>query len=160
MRTAPTSLQIALRWLWVGLAFCYVLLAAVLALVVTTQSEQSSNGYLSADGTSSSTLTVTTHSTLYQVDGAPILVILGVLVVAWAVVAGNLAWRVRTRSTRSSVTSIVVVALIGAVAFLGILTVGPFLAPLVVLLLLAAQPLGVRAYGEPVTAPGRDDVGT
>jgi len=49
---------------------------------------------------------------------------------------------VRTRSTRSNVTGIVVVV------------------PLVVLLLLVAQPLGVRTYGEPVTAPGQDDIGT
>jgi hypothetical protein len=89
----------------------------------------------------------TTGLTIYQVNPGPVTVILLGTFVALVVATASVVWRVRHHSPKVGVAAVVAACAVGAVALLGALTVGPFLVPLAVLLVVAALPmdtLGVR----------------
>ena len=84
-----------------------------------------------------------THSTstVYQMDPGPVRIILALLGGALVVSTASLLWRVARRTTRVGVTGMAAAASAGAVALLGMLTVGPFILPLAVLLTVLALPI-------------------
>lgn len=79
--------------------------------------------------------------TVYQTNPRPVAIILAGLVGALLVETGTLAWRVARHSTRTGVAGMTVAALAAAVAFAGMLTVGLFIVPIAVVLVLVALPL-------------------
>jgi len=84
------------------------------------------------------------------------LALLGGLVAAAAVGTASLARRLRTHSTRPGVVAVVVAGGVCAFGLLGMLTVGMFVMPVGVLLVLAATPLpltGLTPGVAPPTAP-------
>lgn len=81
--------------------------------------------------------------TLYEVNPGPVIAILGGTLVTLLVATGSLAWRVARRCARTGVSAMGAAVLVGVVSVLGILTVGPVLVPLGVLLVLVALPLNL-----------------
>ena len=130
------------------------LVAAVLAwamLALTTGSSTSVSA-----GTGRPTVVTHTTSTLYQEQPGVVRVILAALVVTLLVATASVVWRVARRSTGTGVTGMIVGGLVAVAAVGGILTIGMFIAPLAVLLVLLARPIGPErpvAGGERPDAP-------
>ena len=104
----------------------------IVGLVVPTYSSTSSTTDSSG---------VTTHSssgaTMVAVNGARVLVVLALPVVAVALVWGSLTWQRRHGRTGAGALAWTVVALLGAMSVLALLSIGILIVPLVVLLAVA-----------------------
>ncbi len=85
----------------------------------------------------STTTTSTTTATLLEVNGTSVLVVVSVPLVAVALVALSLLWRGRRRRNGAGPFAWTVVALLGVLAFLGMMSIGIFLLPVVGLLAIA-----------------------
>jgi len=120
------------------LAAAYVAWGA-LAVVLVSLPLYSSEGVSLVEGRAARV----THSTstVYQMDPGPVRIILALLGGALVVSTASLLWRVARRTTRVGVTGMAASASAGAVALLGMLTVGPFILPLAVLLTVLALPI-------------------
>ena len=94
-----------------------------------------------SSGTGRATTVTQSSSTLYQSAPGTVHLLLGGLAAALVVATASVIWRIARRSTRLGVTAVIVGGLVGAVALLGILTIGMFVMPLAVLLVLAALPI-------------------
>lgn len=127
---------------WGGLAF---LVAGIHAY--SSQTEQLVNGRL--------TEVTQEGSTVYQANPESVTIVLGLLGVALLVATASVVWRIFRRSERVGVTGMIVAAVSGVVALLGMLTIGPFIAPLAVLLVVIALPIAPdRGRRPPPPQPG------
>jgi len=114
----------------------------------------SGSSTITSSGTGRPTTTTTTTSTLYQSQPGVVRLILVVLAVALVVATASVVWRVMRRSERLGVTGLVVAGLVGAFALLGMLTIGPFIAPLAALMVLLALPIAPEPKRSSAAAPG------
>jgi hypothetical protein len=91
-------------------------------------------------------------TSLAQVDPAPVTVILAILSLLTATAGIALAVRVSRRSAAPSVPSVACAGLAGALCLLGLMSVGPFLVPTAIFLLVVALPLD--AFAATPSRPG------
>ncbi len=125
-RWSPRPRKVALRLVLLG---CAYLVWGALALLAVS--------FRAYNGSSS--------ETLYEVNPGPVRVILALLSVAVLVSTASLWWRVAHRSTKVGLAGMLVGCMVGLVAVLGMLTIGPFLLPLAALLIVLALPLAPSA---------------
>ncbi len=126
---------------WGALAWMFVSVASGSSTIVSS-------------GTGRPTTTTTTTSTLYQSQPGVVRLLLVVLAGALVVSTASVVWRVVRRSARLGVTGLVVAGLVGACALLGMLTVGPFIAPFAALMVLLALPIAPESKQSSDAAPG------
>ncbi|MHB8219921.1 MAG: hypothetical protein ACYDHU_06310 [Acidimicrobiales bacterium] len=86
-----------------------------------------------------------TTATLLQVNGPGVLVLLALPLVAVTIVAGLLVWRRARGRPGAGAPAWTVTALLGAFGLVGILTIGPFVIPVPVLLAAACGRTGSRS---------------
>jgi Protein of unknown function (DUF2510) len=80
-------------------------------------------------------------TTLYQAQPGTVRTILFALAMALLISTASVLWRVVHRSTRLGVTGMVAAGLVGAMALLGMLTIGMFIVPLAAFLVVLALPI-------------------
>ena len=88
--------------------------------------------------------------TMYQAEPGIARAIFVALAIAILIETVSIVWRVSRRSHRFGVTGMVVAGLTGVASVLGMLTIGPFVAPFAVVCLMLALPIGSV---EPPTRP-------
>lgn len=93
----------------------------------------------SYNSVSSSSTTQFTSATLVEVNGLRLLVVLALPLLAVGVVALALRWRRKNKRPGAGVLAWIVAALVGVVSVVGVLTIGPFVAPVAVLLVIACS---------------------
>jgi len=99
-------------------------------------------------------MTVTRSATsLYREQPGPVRAILVALAIALAVSTASVVWRVVRHSERLGVTGMIVAVAVGAVALLGAMTIGMFIAPFAAALVLLALPIAPGRDPTPVGAP-------
>jgi hypothetical protein len=125
--TAAGKKQVMVRLLLLG---CAYLVAAGLAIALFVVHGSSAWGG---------------GQTVYEANPGPVKMILIGSAVACAVATASVFWRVVHRSPKLGVAGLAVGALTGAVALLGMLTVGPFILPLAALLVVVALPMNTLA---------------
>ena len=81
------------------------------------------------------------NQSIYEENPGPVSVILVVVVAAGLVAACSVLWRISHRVTGLGVAGTSAAVVVGALAILGMLSVGPFISPVAVLVLLLALPL-------------------
>lgn len=104
--------------------------------------------------------------TMYQEDPGLTRGIFAVAAVALVIETASVLWRVARHSTRVGVTGLVAGGIGGVLALLGMLTIGPFIAPFAAICILLALPIGGRStassppssvppgwYGDPTGRP-------
>ncbi len=108
-----------------------------------------------SSGTGRLTTVAQSSTTLYQEQPGMVGAILIALAIALAISTASVVWRVVRRSERLGVTGVIVAGLVGAVALLGMLTIGMFIAPLAAFLVLLALPIAPdrKPTPAPVNAP-------
>lgn len=124
----------------VVLACAYLTLVAV-AVMAVLFSAYSSVSEPSSGGTGPATMVHIAGATLYQTNRLVVIVILTLMAVALAVATFSFVWRVRHNSTSRGTSGLVAALMVSLVAFVGILTIGPFLFPLAALLMVLALPM-------------------
>ncbi len=95
--------------------------------------------------------------TVLQEDPGPVQVILLGLAGALLIATASVVWRVVRRSKKVGVTGMIVAGLVGAVALLGMLTIGMLIIPLAALLVALALPIAPdrwRTLPPPQPHPG------
>ena len=95
--------------------------------------------------------------TVSQEDPGPVQVILLGLAGALLIATASVVWRVVRRSKKVGVTGMIVAGLVGAVALLGMLTIGMLIVPLAALLVALALPIAPdrwRTLPPPRAHPG------
>jgi heme A synthase len=117
---------------WLGLAWAVVSFRAFSSTTISS-------------GTGRATVVTQSSSTLYQNQPTTVRAILIGLAVVLVISTASVVWRVVRRSRRLGVSGMVVAALVGAVALLGILTIGLFIVPLAALLVVLALPIAAEA---------------
>lgn len=122
------TLLVGAYLVWVALAWMFVFMS-------------SGSSTITSSGTGRPTTTITTTTTLYQSQPGLVRLILVVLAAALVASTASILWRVVRRSERLGVTGLVVACLVGAFALLGMLTIGPFIAPLAAIMVLLALPI-------------------
>jgi len=144
--------QVALRFaLLLG---AYLAWGALALLLITTTGNSSVSG-TSIDG--HVTQVAQPATTIYQSDPRPVQAILVGLAGALLISTASVVWRVVRRSTRVGVTGMIVAGLAGVVAVLGMLTIGMFILPVAVLLVVLALPIAPErrpVLPPPVGPPG------
>lgn len=96
---------------------------------------------------------------VYQVNPGPVRIILGLLAGALLVSTASVLWRVVRRSDRVGVSAMVVAGIAGVMTLLGILTVGPLIAPMAVLFVVLALPIAPDHLAPPIPATGLHPAG-
>jgi hypothetical protein len=91
--------------------------------------------------------------TMYQQDPGLTRAIFTLAAVALVIETASVVWRVLRHSHRPGTSGMVVAALGGAVAFLGFMTIGIFIAPFVAWCAVLALPIGSEATDEMVVVP-------
>jgi hypothetical protein len=122
--------------LLLGAYLCWVALALMLVVVRTG----SSSSVHAVDG--HVTRVIQSDTTLYQVQPGTVRVLLLVTASALVISTASVVWRILRRSPRLGITAMVVGAIVGVGAVLGLLTIGPFIAPLAACLIVLALPFG------------------
>src|ERR1035437_681774 len=125
-RWSPRSRKVALRLALLGCAYLVWGALALLAVSFPAYSGSPSE-------------------TLYEANPRPVRVILALLAVAVLVSTASLWWRVVHRSTKVGLAGMLAGCMVGVMAFLGMFTIGPFLLPFAVLLIVLALPLAQSA---------------
>ncbi len=105
-----------------------------------------------SSGTGRPTTVTQSSTTLYQEQPGTVRVILIALAIALATSTASVVWRVVRRSERLGVTGLIVAGLVGAVAVLGAMTIGMFIAPLAAFLVLLALPIAPERKPTPARA--------
>jgi hypothetical protein len=95
----------------------------------------------SVGGTTGTTSTLQSNQSIYQTNPGPVTVILSLMAGALLVSTVSLIRRVARQSPKVDVPGLVAASVIGVVGVLGLLSVGPFILPLAVLLLILAIPM-------------------
>jgi hypothetical protein len=103
-----------------------------------------------SSGTDHATVVTQSSTTLYQGQPGTVRAILLGLAIALAITTASVVWRVVRHSTRLGVTGMVVAGLVGAVALLGMLTIGMFIVPLAAFLVVLALPIAPERRPAPV----------
>ena len=120
----------------------------ILALAMVTLHTGSSTSVRLVDG---HVVQVTqSATTLYQAQPGVVRVLLLGTAAALLVSTASVVWRLVRRSTRLGVTGMIVGGLMGAVAVLGLLTIGMFIAPLAAFLVALALPIAPERRPSPV----------
>lgn len=111
------------------------------ALVWLTVSVQAGTTTAVSSGIGRPTVVTQSTTTLYQESPGAVGLILAVLAAAVVTATASVIWRVVHHSERIGITGMVVAVLVGGMALLGMLTIGMFIVPLAVLLVLLAIPI-------------------
>jgi len=95
--------------------------------------------------------------TMYQEDPGITRAIFAVAALALVIETASVLWRVARHSTRVGVTGLVAGGIGGVLTLLGMLTIGPFIAPFAAVCILLALPIGGRSLAStpaPSVPPG------
>jgi hypothetical protein len=146
--TRPQRKQVAVRYLLLGCSFL-VVGALALGLFSVHGSSETAITYMNGR----SVVQSQPGQTAYQTNPTAIAVILLALLAACGTSGVSLTFRVLHRSPSLGIAGLVVGAIVGIIAILGILTVGPYILPLAGLLIVIALPLDTFAEAPGVTRP-------
>ena len=119
--------------LFVAALWCVGLIVGAATLPAYQSTSASVTGTSGSPAVTESTST----ATLIEVNGTGVLVVVGLPLAAVALVSSALLWRRRRRRSGAGPLAWTVVGLLGALAFVGMLSIGIFIVPAVVLLALA-----------------------
>jgi len=139
----PTATLVALAAVWsVGLVVAGTTVPAYASSTATITSTSTPGSVLR---THQVEVAHSTTATLLQVNGPGVLVLLALPLVAVTIVAGLLVWRRARGRPGAGAPAWTVTALLGAFSLVGILTIGPFVIPVPVLLAAACGRTGSRS---------------
>jgi len=111
------------------------------ALAWVTVSVRAYSSEIISSGTGRPTVAASSSTTLYQDQPGTMRTILFALAIALLISTASVFWRVVRRSTHLGVTGMVAAGLVGAMALLGMLTIGMFIVPLAAFLVVLALPI-------------------
>ena len=134
--TVPQRKQIIWRCVLLGCSFAVV---GVLALGLSRVHGSPESSVMYVNGRT--VVQSRPGQTAFQANPVAVAVILMALLAACVGSGISLLFRVMRRSTETGIAGMVVGGAVGVIAILGLLTVGPYLFPLVALLVIVALPL-------------------
>ena len=134
--TGPQRSQVVVRCLLLLASFVVV---GVIALLLFTVRGNGESAVIDSGGRV--VISAQAGQTVYQANPTPVSVILVGLLAACVVSGASLAFRIVRRSPAPGVAGLVAGGLVGVVAILGMLTVGPYILPLAALLVVNGLPL-------------------
>lgn len=116
-------------------------------LLIAGVAAPSYNSVSASSNTRGTSTTQSMSATLVEVNGLRVLVALALPLLAVGVVALALRWRRRSERPGAGVVAWIVAALVVAVSLVGVLTIGPLVAPVAVLLVVACSRARTVASG-------------